>query len=327
MSETNTKQVNSNSQGYVILYILLAVLLLTGLIFLFKSSLFEKRAIDARILKDEIYLNEDLVFTDNTPKASKWLWEFGNGEKATTKTGTYHYTKPDTYIVRLTVDGELRQEFPVTVRDTVHTPVVDSILTISGPTAGLVNEEIRLEGDGPGKDFEWSFGETGRVDVKGKTALYTYRTPGKYVVRLRSDKAAKPAFLNILITDPNAEIVEDLVAPGDGERKTIDDIRARLQAIANGADFNSNYYYLINKYMCNNEKVTVNVEMNGKKKQTDIYSYCMGLTFGGEIAVDEAQLTIKPNSTCASLLNIKQHSGTAQPAATATTDAPPAKTK
>lgn len=321
MSDTNTKQVNSNSQGYVILYILLAVLLLTGLIFLFKSSLFEKRTIDARIVKDEIYLNEDLVFTDNTPKASKWLWEFGNGEKATSRTGAYHYTKPDTYIVRLTVDGELRQEFPVTVRDTVRT-VIDTALTISGPTAGLVNEEIRLEGDGQGKDFEWSFGETGRVDVKGKTALYTYRAPGKYVVRLRTEKSHKPAFLTILITDPNAEIVEDLVAPGDGERKTIDDIRARLQAIANGADFNANYYYLVNKYMCGNEKVTVNVEMNGKKKQTDIYSYCMGLTFGGEIAIDEAQLTIKPNSNCASLLNIKQHSGTAQPGTSAATDAP-----
>ncbi|MCZ4223969.1 PKD domain-containing protein [Pedobacter rhodius] len=321
MANTNTKQVNSNSQGYVILYILLAVLLLTGLIFLFKSSLFEKRTVDARILKDEIYLNEDLVFTDNTPKASKWLWEFGNGAKATTQNGAYHYDKPGAYIVRLTVDGELKEQFPLNVRDTVRN-VVDSVLTISGPTSGVVNEEVRLEGDGQGKDFEWSFGETGRVDVKGKTALYTYRAPGKYVVRLRTDKSRRPVYHTILVTDPNAEIVEDLVTPGDGERKTIDDIRARLQAIANGADFNSNYYYLVNKYMCGSEKVTVNVEMNGKKKQTDIYSYCMGLTFGGEIAVDEAQLTIKPNSSCASLLNIKQHSATAQPAATTTTEAP-----
>ncbi|WP_316798427.1 PKD domain-containing protein [Pedobacter frigidisoli] len=312
MSDTNTKQVNSNSQGYVILYILLAVLLLSGLIFLFKSSLFEKRSIEARILKDEIYLNEDLVYTDNTPKAAKWQWEFGNGEKSNTQNGSYHYAKPGSYIVRLTVDGELREQFPVNVRDTIRS-IVDSVLTISGPTAGVVNEEVRLEGDGEGKNFEWSFGETGRVDVKGKTALYTYRAPGKYVVRLRSDKSARPIYHTILITDPNSEIVQDLVAPGDGERKTIDDIRARLQAIANGADFNYNYYYLVNKYMCGNEKVTVNVEMNGKKKQTDIYSYCMGLTFGGEIAVDEAQLTIKPNSSCASLVSIKQHSATAQP--------------
>ncbi|WP_316804311.1 PKD domain-containing protein [Pedobacter nototheniae] len=313
MSDSNTKQVSSNSQGYVILYILLAVLLLSGLIFLFKSSLFEKRAVDARILKDEIYLNEDLVYTDNTNKATKWSWEFGNGDKSATQTGSYHYTKPGSYIIRLTVDGELREQFPVNVRDTVRA-IIDSVLTISGPTAGVINEEVRLEGDGEGKNFEWSFGETGRVDVKGKTALYTYRAPGKYIVRLRTDKSPRPVYHTIFITDPNAEIVQDLVAPGDGERKTIDDIRARLQAIANGADFNSNYYYLINKYMCSNEKVAVNVEMNGKKKQTDIYSYCMGLTFGGEIAIDEAQLSIKPNSTCANLLNIKQHSSATQPA-------------
>lgn len=312
MSDSNTKQVSSNSQGYVILYILLAVLLLTGLIFLFKSSMFEKRAVDARLLKGEIFLNENLVYTDNTPGAKKWVWEFGNGAKASTQNGSYHYDKPGSYIVRLTVDGELREQFPLNVLDTVRT-TIDSVLTISGPTAGLVNEEVRLEGEGQGRDFEWSFGETGRVDVKGKTALYTYRAPGRYMVKLRTDKSRRPIFHTILITDPNAEIADDLVAPGDGERKTIDDIRARLQAIANGADFNSNYYYLINKYMCGNEKVSVNIEMNGKRKQTDFYSYCMGLTFGGEIAVDEAQLTIKPNSTCASLINIKQHSASAQP--------------
>lgn len=312
MAETNTKNVSSNSQGYVIIYILIAVVLLGGLIFLFKSSIFDKRKIEARILKDQIYLNEDLVFSDNTTNAKKWLWEFGNGDKSTTQNGSYHYNKPGPYIVRLTVDGELREQFPVNVRDTVKT-IVDSVLTISGPTSGVVNEEVRLEGEGEGRNFEWAFGETGRVDAKGKTALYTYRTPGRYVVRLRSDKSRRPVYHTITVTDPNAEIVQDIVASGDGERKTIDDIRARLQAIANGADFNSNYYYLIRKYMCNNEKVTVNIEMNGKKKQTDFYSYCMGLTFGGEIAIDEAELTIKANSTCASLLNIKQHSASAQP--------------
>ncbi|MET0573312.1 MAG: PKD domain-containing protein [Pedobacter agri] len=320
MSTSDTKQVSSNAQGYVILYIFLAVLLLTGLIFLFKSSLFEKREVQARILKGEIFLNENLVYTDNTPGAKKWLWEFGNGAKSATQNGSYHFDKPGSYIVRLTVDGELKEQFPLNVLDTVKI-LVDSLLTISGPTSGLVNEEIRLEGEGQGREFEWSFGETGRVDVKGKTALYTYRTPGRFMVRLRTDKSRRPVFHTIVITDPNAEIVDNIVAPGDGERKTIDDIRARLQAIANGADFNSNYYYLIRKYMCGNEKVSVNVEMNGKRKQTDFYSYCMGLTFGGDIAVDEAQLTIKPNSSCASLINIKQHSAAAQPAPT---DAQPA---
>ena len=304
---TNGKSVSSNSQGFIFLYIFIAILIIAALIFLLKSSFFDKRTVDARILKDEMYLNEDLVFTDNTRSAKKWLWEFGNGAKSTTQNGSYRYQKSGSYIIRLTVDGELKEQFPVTVRDTV-VAAQDTMVTISGPTSGVVNEEVRVEAEGKGNQFEWSFGETNRVDVKGRTALYTFHTPGKFLVKLTTDRSHRPIYHTIFITDPNAVLETDMVVPGEGERKVIDDIRARLQAIANGADFNSNYYYLIRKYMCNNEKVTVAVEQDSIKKSSDFYSYCMGLTFGGEIVVDEAQLTISPNSACATLVNIKQHS-------------------
>jgi len=304
---TNGKSVSSNSQGYIFLYIFIGILIIAGIIFLFKSSAFDKRTVDARILKDELYLNEDLVFTDNTRSAKKWVWEFGNGAKLNTQNGSYRYLKPGSYIVRLTVDGQLREQFPVNVRDTVVT-ARDTMVTISGPTAGIVNEQVRLEAEGKGNSFQWSFGETNRIDVKGRTALYTFHEPGKFLVKLTSDNSMRPIYHTIFITDPDAELDTELVEPGEGERKVIDDIRSRLQAIANGADFNSNYYYLIRRYMCNNEKVTVAVEQDNVKKSSDFYSYCMGLTFGGEILVDEAQLTISPNSTCATLVNIKQHS-------------------
>ncbi|EDM34692.1 hypothetical protein PBAL39_14084 [Pedobacter sp. BAL39] len=304
---TNGKSVSSNSQGYIFLWIFIAIIIIAALIFLFKSSLFDKRTVDARILKDELFLNEDLVFTDNTKNAKKWVWEFGNGAKSETQNGTYRYAKTGSYIVRLTVDGELREQFPVTVSDTIAA-AVDTLVSISGPTSGVINEEVRLEAEGNGNNFQWAFGETNRVDVKGRTALYTYRLPGKYLVRLTTERDSRPIYHTIFITDPDADLDGIMVMPGEGERKVIDDIRSRLQAIANGADFNTNYYYLIRKYLCNNEKVTVAVEQDSVKKSMDFYSYCMGLTFGGEITVDEAQLTISPNSTCASLLNIKQHS-------------------
>lgn len=78
MADTNTtngKSVSSNSQGYIFLYIFIAILIIAALIFLLKSSFFDKRSVDARILKDEMYLNEDLVFTDNTRSAKNG---FGN---------------------------------------------------------------------------------------------------------------------------------------------------------------------------------------------------------------------------------------------------------
>jgi PKD repeat protein len=300
----NEKSVSSNSMGYFFLYIFIAILILTALIFLLKSSLFDKRTADASILKNELYSNEDLVFSDNTKSAKKWLWEFGDGARSNAQNGTYHYLKSGSYIIRLTIDGALKVQFPVTVKDTV-TAKADTALTINGPTSGVVNEEVRLEAVGKGTQFEWAFGETGRVDVNGKTALYTFHSPGKFLVQLRSDKS-RPVTHIMYITDPSLDTV--LVVPGEGERKIVDDIRAHLQAIADGADFNSNYYYVTNRYLCNNEKVTVAIEQDSAKRSTDFYSYCMTLTFGGEISVDQAQLTISANSPCATLLNIKQHS-------------------
>lgn len=301
----NERSVSSHSQRSLFIYIFIAILILTGLIFFLKEVFAEKRTGDASILKNELYLNEDLVFTDNTPGAKRWTWEFGDGAGSNLQSGTYHYAKAGSYIIRLTIDGELRVQFPVTVKDTVTVKEIDTVLTINGPTSGIVNEEVRLEAEGKGTLFQWSFGETGRVDVNGRTALYTFRAPGKYLVTLRSDKS-RPVTHLMYITDPSLDTV--LVVPGEGERKIIDDIRARLQAIADGEDFNTNYYYLTSTYLCNNEKVTVAVEQDSVKTTNDFYTYCMGLTFGGEISIDQAQLTISPKVSCATLLNIKQHS-------------------
>jgi hypothetical protein len=306
------RPINTNRQSYVFLYIVVSILLLAGLIFLFKSSLFDKRDVNAKILRDQILMNEDLVYSDNTSDAKSWLWEFGNGDRSNQQNGTYRYKKPGAYIVRLTVDGKLQQQFPIDVKNALDTAAKDTLLTINGPTRGIVNEEVRLEAQGSARIYEWSFGETGRVDIKGPTALYTYHNPGTYFVKLNTDNSRRQVYHKIQITNPDSTI-NAIVAPGEGERRVIDDIRAHLQAIANGADFNTQYYYLVNRYFCGDEKVSVNVDSNGDQKQTDLYSYCMRLTFGGGVNIDEAQVTLKPKSTCSSLLTVKQHSATSNP--------------
>lgn len=300
------RAVATNRQTYIFLYILLGIVLLAGVIFLFKSSLFEKRTVTAKILKDDIYLNEALVYTDNTPDAKTWLWEFGNGDKSNQQTGSYKFKKSGAYIVRLTVDGKLQQQFPVNVKDTIASTLKDTLMTINGPTQGIVNEEVRLEAQGNARIYEWSFGETGRVDVTGPTALYTYHRPGVFVVKLTTDHSSHPVYHKIFISNPDSGLNE-IVTPGEGEQKIVNDIRAHLQAIANGGNFNRHYYYLVRRYFCGDEKVMVNLEENGGSKQTDFYTYCMRLTFGGGINIDEAQVTLKPKSTCSSMLSVKQH--------------------
>ncbi|WPU97488.1 PKD domain-containing protein [Mucilaginibacter sp. cycad4] len=307
------RPVDTNRNTYTFLYIFTGVVVIAGIIFLLRSSLFEKRVINARILKDEIALNEHLVYSDNTANAKSWLWEFGNGDKSTRQNGSYHFKKTGDYIIRLTVDGNLTQQFPVSVKDSTPTMAADTLITINGPTQGIVNEQVRLEAQGNARIYEWSFGETGRVDVKGPTALYTFHNPGTYFIKLSTDKNRRPVYHRMRITNPDSTFANQIVNPGESERRVIDDIRAHLQAIANGGDFNRHYYYLVRRYFCGDEKVTVNLEDNGESKRTDFYSYCMRLTFGGGISVDEAQVTLKPKSNCSSMLSVRQHATTAAP--------------
>ncbi|MBV7529403.1 PKD domain-containing protein [Chitinophaga sp. sic0106] len=280
---------------------MLAVLVL-AVVFLVMKLLFSKRELNAHLLKDEIYLNENLVYTDNTAGAKEWLWEFGDGEKMTKQSGFYRFKQSGNYLVRLTVDGEMQRQFAVVVKDTVPVLVIDSI-RITGPTSGTVGEQLRLEAEGDANIFEWNFGETGRVDAKGRTAFYTFRSPGRYNVILKTDKSAAPVYYTLNITEfDDLEMID----PGAGSAAMMDDFKLHLQAIANGKNFNTHYYYLVKKYLCNGEKTSAQATDETGSKKTDFYSYCIGLTFSKNIVIDEVGLTLSPKK-CVGMVNVQQH--------------------
>lgn len=303
------KKRSSNPKTYLIITILLAIAILAALIFLFRKYSKPEEKIDAKLNRSEIYVNEDLVYTDNTKGATNWLWEFGNGDKSDKQQGNYRFKSSGSYVVRLTVNSSLREQFIVQVKDTVAAAVADTTLYIGGPTGGMVFEEIRLEANGPGEVFEWWFGETGRVDIIGKSALYRYSKPGKYRVRMKSDRSPKVVYHELRIEDPNIGI-GDVATPGKAASEALNDLKKNIQAIANGADFESRYNYILSKHLCRSEKVKVQVEMDGNKKQMDIYAYLMGLTFSKGISIDEVSIASATNtgsaSECPTLLAVKQ---------------------
>lgn len=299
---TQHKAVRTDNRNRIYLYVALAILAL-AVVFLLLKLLMGKREINARLLRNEIFLNENLVYTDNTPGSSEWKWEFGDGSRSKEQSGYYRFKESGTYLVRLTVDNSLQQQFAVVVKDTVPLTGMDSI-RISGPTAGVTGMQLRLEADGDANLFEWSFGETGRVDAKGRNAYYTYRTPGRYTVALKTDRSPVPVYTVLNITEPLTDI--GLVDPNAGGQALTDDFKTRLQAIANGGNFNKHYYYLVRKYLCNGEKTTAQAQDETGKKNTDFYSYCIGLTFSKNVVIDEVSLTLAP-SRCVSLVQVKQH--------------------
>ena len=311
IEEGSVKKVsNSNPRIYLFIIIFLVIGILAGLLYFFKVYTKAEEKISAKINKTEIYLNQDLIFADNTNGAKKWLWEFGNGDKSIKQQGSYRFPATGSYVLRLTVNDGLREQFFVTVKDSiVNNMAHDTTLFVSGSTNGIVLEEIRLEANGPGEVFEWWFGETGKVDAIGKSALYTYTKPGVYRVKLRSDKSSKFAEHTIRIVDPTMDI-NQLVTPGKGAQDALNDLKEKIQDIANGADFNSKYSYILSKHLCGDEKVKVMVEMDGKKKQMDIYTYLMGLTFSKGVTINEVTVesasTPNANKECPTLIKVQQ---------------------
>ncbi|TDW96805.1 PKD domain-containing protein [Dinghuibacter silviterrae] len=306
MNEANiqNRPVKTGSLNRVIIYLGVGILVLAGLVVLARQ-VFRKRDIEAHLMRQEIYLNEPLVYTDNTAGAHAWLWEFGNGDQSASPGGTYHFHKSGRYIVRVTIDGDLRQQFPVTVLDTVAV-IRDTAIHITGPSVAAVGEQIRLEADGDANDYQWAFGETGRVDAAGPTVFYAYHLPGEYRVSLRTDKSVIPVYHIVTVTEPYKDPGE-LLEPGEGEMKIENDFRVHLQAIASGQDFNTNYYYLVHHYLCNGEKTSVQASDETGQKRSDFYSYTIGLTFTRNIVIDQVTLSIVPHTHCANLVTVQQH--------------------
>lgn len=69
--------------------------------------------------------NERLVFSDATPTATSWVWEFGDGFGFMGKSGSYTYTAPGDYVVRTILSNGA-------CIDTVETPVRVSSTTARG---------------------------------------------------------------------------------------------------------------------------------------------------------------------------------------------------
>jgi hypothetical protein len=54
---------------------------------------------------DTLYTTDTLHFEDNTPGATSWIWDFGNGFGSINRSGTYQYPAPGIYTLKLMVSN------------------------------------------------------------------------------------------------------------------------------------------------------------------------------------------------------------------------------
>lgn len=259
-----------NIRSLIALVVIAAVI---GVIFVTARSCSSNRLISASVSASEITLGEYIHFTDSTPGAGSWLWEFGNGDYSDERSGQYQFPDEGRYQIRLRVDGEQEKLFLVRVRLRSSDSRNEYVIRIHAASQAIQGEYVMFAAEGSDQDWKWEFGESGIIDSREKTAIYAYQNHGIYQVRLTTENTQYPIYHTIEVLPKYME-TDSL----DAITVASNDIRVRLRHIADGRSFNSHYNYILEKYLCSDPDVLVTVNNN---KRNDFYSYCQGLRFAG----------------------------------------------
>jgi len=284
-------------------------LLLAGMLYLLISA-FKETTISATLYPKSVRLNELVYFNDSTSGASSVVWEFGNGDKYEKTKGTYLFKETGKYKVRLTINNKTYQTFLVDVTPAMKITKVDSSVKILADISGIVDQKIHFKALGKNITWcEWYFNGMGKIESRALETFYSYNKPGKHEVYLVTNLNFNKPKKHVIEIEPQYKITENIIikpskkpAAGGKEEKP-DEFKITLQNIANGNDFNSNYNFILKKYLCGFAKTPVIV--NGAKS-IDFYSYCQGLQINSNIEIKVATIEINSTTNCPMKIIITQ---------------------
>lgn len=140
-----------------------------------------------------IALSDSIVFQDQTDAATRWKWDFGDGEYSAARSGSHTYAAPGVYVVKHIVYGSfgrLRNEKLDTFVVRGQLPVAASSLPrIDGPGDAEVNKPVSFRSDLNAAAYEWRVeGDpkySGKVE---KTSIvdYTFASAGVRTIILKT---------------------------------------------------------------------------------------------------------------------------------------------
>lgn len=253
--------------------ILIIFCLIVGLFMTIRSCGHEQ-VVNATVSSNDIFLGDIITYEDKTSGSESWMWEFGNGDYSVSRSGTYTFSEIGNYQIRLKIDNQLEKTFLIRVRQSPENINKQHLIRISAPSTAMQGEYILFSATGSDQDWRWEFGESGLVDSREKTPIYAYQNHGTFEVKLHTEKTQYPIIHKITVlpkyTEGDTTDVMTIVG---------DDIKEKLQNIADGKKFNSNYNHILQTYLHNNPDILVTVN---NTHRNDFYSYCQGLRLVGK---------------------------------------------
>jgi len=126
-------------------------------------------------------VGEVIEFKDKTPEAKSWKWDFGdNSPKSSDSSPMHKYAKAGAYTVMLEVNGSCTIRKVLEIRDLGEIIDTLKIPKIYAPKVVSVGQPVEFSYSymGEGFSWEWSFGESGRMDNTSEFPVYSYSVPG-----------------------------------------------------------------------------------------------------------------------------------------------------
>jgi PKD repeat protein len=172
--------------------------------FLVYQKVYKATGIKKPVYKTSINNNKTFVgsvdtFSDITPGASSWSWDFGDGEYSNEQNTTHDYAEEGEYRITLEVYGNefgtIRHSEKV-IKVTSPRQKPTSELSISGPDQVNAGESVSFSSSETAGSYSWSAEGDPQYASKTQTtssASYTFATPGTKTISLKTtspDKAA-----------------------------------------------------------------------------------------------------------------------------------------
>jgi hypothetical protein len=193
-----------------ILFLIGLAVLGSGGFFTYRKLYFKPEGIHYSIKpREAIKTGDSIAYSDQTPGASRWKWDFGDGEFSADQSGNHTYLTPGKFEVTLTAYGPFGMQkkteiVDVVARDMASLPAGPSI---AGPADVKVGVPATWQSSAKAGGYEWKVegDATGNSNTqKGNTATYAFKTAGQRTLILTMHNPDAVVRQNIMVMADDA---------------------------------------------------------------------------------------------------------------------------
>lgn len=132
--------------------------------------------------RDGIKAHDSITYKDNTFGATRWIWDFGDGEYSNEKSGRHPYMEPGRYIVKYKAYGPfgILKSTPIIINVYADVATTSNLATINGPSKIAVNEMGKWASPVKAAQYTWHIaGQASNVGHEnGFYIIASFRNPG-----------------------------------------------------------------------------------------------------------------------------------------------------